>query len=352
MTSNTPIEIFEGKINGNWPAIRKSNRDAENKKRLLEELLDESTLEKETSIVVFGSLARGEWTQGSDVDWTLLIDGPASREHRIAAQKIKGILEDNELKKPGQGGVFGNLAFSHDIVHQIGGQNDTNHNTTQRILLLSESRCIGKNDAYKSVISATLDRYLDDDISFVTSKRKIPRFLLNDIVRYWRIVAVDYAHKVYDRGGEGWAIRNIKLRFSRKLIFASGLLTCLSCELKPSKYIREVLDKSPDIQRMGLTNHIEHYITKTPLEILVEFLNDYAKPSTAKTILDMYNNFVELLSDKSKREELENLKIIEKDNKVFKEARDLGRKFQMGLESFFFEDNGELRKLTREYGVF
>jgi hypothetical protein len=30
------------------------------------------------------------------------------------------------------------MAFSHGIVHRIGGQNDTNKNTTQRILLLQQ----------------------------------------------------------------------------------------------------------------------------------------------------------------------------------------------------------------------
>ena len=35
---------------------------------------------EDTSLVVFGSLARGEWTSGSDLDWTYLIDGGAPNE--------------------------------------------------------------------------------------------------------------------------------------------------------------------------------------------------------------------------------------------------------------------------------
>jgi len=45
------------------------------------------------------------------------------------------------------------MAFRHDIIHQIGGQNDTNKNTNHRILLLLESRAIGKNVQASSELS-------------------------------------------------------------------------------------------------------------------------------------------------------------------------------------------------------
>ena len=103
---------------------------------------------EDTSLVVFGSLARGEGTSGSDLDWTYLIDGQANSDHLVIAQRIRKLLEEHKDKyrPPGQTGTFGNMAFSHDIIHQIGGQNDTNKNTTQRILLLLESAAMGKNN--------------------------------------------------------------------------------------------------------------------------------------------------------------------------------------------------------------
>ena len=54
-------------------------RDAASKTREeLDELLSAGIRKytsEDTSLVVFGSLARGEWTSGSDLDWTYLIDG-------------------------------------------------------------------------------------------------------------------------------------------------------------------------------------------------------------------------------------------------------------------------------------
>jgi hypothetical protein len=155
-------------------------------------------------------------------------------------------------------GTFGNLAFSHDIIHQIGGQNDTNRNTTQRILLLLESATIGRNDqAYERVIRGVISRYLEEDTHLLTadSKRyRVPRFLLNDIVRFWRTMAVDFASQQRDRAGEGWGLRNAKLRMSRKLIFATGLLVCFSCNLDVDLQTR-ISTREGDI-RLNLVNHI------------------------------------------------------------------------------------------------
>ena len=130
-----------------------ASRDAASKTREeLDELLSAAIpkyTSEDTSLVVFGSLARGEWTSGSDLDWTYLIDGQANSDHLLIAQKIQKLLKDHKEKfrPPGQTGTFGNLAFSHDVIHQIGGQNDTNRNTTERILLLLESAAIRREQS-------------------------------------------------------------------------------------------------------------------------------------------------------------------------------------------------------------
>lgn len=310
---------------------------------------------EDTSFVVFGSLARGEWTSKSDLDWTFLIDGGANSDHLLIAQDIQKTLEKGEFQPPGPTGTFGNMAFSHDIIHQIGGQNDTNQNTTQRILLLLESCAIGKRtDAYERVIRGVINRYLEEDNHLLMrdSKRfRVPRFLLNDIVRFWRTMAVDFASKQRDRAGKGWGLRNAKLRMSRKLIFASGLLVCFSSNLDPDLHDQISTDNN-DI-RLKLVNHIRDYVRMTPLEIVAKSVERYGVPdSIAKELFGAYVEFLKLLNDEKSREALANLRSDDsRRDSTFQVVREISRSFENALDHIFFE-NQQIAPLTRKYGVF
>jgi predicted nucleotidyltransferase len=310
---------------------------------------------EDTSLVVFGSLARGEWTSKSDLDWTYLIDGGAKSDHLQITQDIQRVLKENQFGEPGPTGTFGNMAFSHDIIHQIGGQNDTNKNTTQRTLLLLESRPIGKRtEAYDRVIRAVIDRYLDEDTHLLThdsSRYRVPRFLLNDIVRFWRTMAVDFASKQRDRAGKGWGLRNAKLRMSRKLIFASGLLVCFSSNLDSDLQSKISTDKN-DI-KLKLVNHIRDYVQLTPLEVLAQSIERYGiSDSVAQDLFGSYTEFLKVLDDKSSREALENLRAEDsRTDPTFKHVREISEAFKHALDHIFFE-NLQIAPLTREYGVF
>ena len=310
---------------------------------------------EDTSLIVFGSLARGEWTSKSDLDWTYLIDGEANSDHLKISQRIQKLFREKEYEDPGPTGTFGNMAFSHDIIHQIGGQNDTNKNTTQRVLLLLESCCIGKRtEAHERVIRAVINRYLEEDIHPLTpdsSRYRVPRFLLNDVVRFWRTMAVDFASKQRDRAGEGWGLRNAKLRMSRKLIFASGLLVCFGANLNP-ELNRQISTDKNDI-KLNLAKHVREHVRLTPLEILAKAMEQYEVPEAiAKELFGSYATFLELLDDQTSRESLKALRASDsRADPTFKKVRDISRSFEHALDHIFFE-NKQIAPLTRKYGVF
>ncbi|MCK4998890.1 MAG: nucleotidyltransferase domain-containing protein [Anaerohalosphaera sp.] len=354
----THVNALASKLGTDWPCIEQAKLEAIKKRQKISDLLSaDGTLlpKREVNIVVFGSLARCEWTDGSDVDWTLLIDGPADPEHRRIAQLIAKKFQDNRIRKPGPTGVFGNMAFSHDIIHQIGGEQDTNRNITQRILLLLESKPLLTDIVYDRVVETVLDRYIEDDLSLFShggKKYKIPRFLLNDIVRFWRTMAVDFAYKRYERADEGWAIRNIKLRMSRKLIFVSGLLTCFSCFLNPTILPESGFNNgTPD--KASLINHLLKYVKMSPLEVLAETLYKFGSKQVSLEIFDAYNRFIDSMSKPEIREHLNKLKVKEADNdSCFSSLCEISQQFQKGLVSLFFDSNDQLTELTRKYGVF
>ena len=339
----------------NWPAIRRVQQTTANQQEVLNSAF-KGKVARDTSVVLFGSIARGEVTSGSDADWILLLDGQAAPEHENQRRDIAALLKEKKFGKPGRSGIFGCMVGSHSLVHEIGGEDDTNSNTTRRILLLLESLAVGDDTAaHTRVRRQILSRYLQDDNGLLYGKGpfRVPRFLLNDVTRYWRTVTVDFVYKQRSDAGEKWALRNAKLRFSRKLVFTSGLLRCFFCHVDPAaEDARQDLARNNDPTKLAA--YMESELVASPLELLARAAGRPSVPSsTAKLLFDSYNGFLDLLDNTEDREELTKLLPHEVGNsKVWSRVRELGRGFQSGLTSLFFGEDKELRDLMIEYGVF
>lgn len=66
------VAQFSSETGTQWPTMTAAGTDAiEVQGRLLQRLRRFTS--EDVDVVVFGSLARREWTSGSDVDWTMLI---------------------------------------------------------------------------------------------------------------------------------------------------------------------------------------------------------------------------------------------------------------------------------------
>ncbi|MGH9419441.1 MAG: nucleotidyltransferase domain-containing protein [Thermoanaerobaculia bacterium] len=347
------VEQLRLRIGGNWPNIFETRRRTDDLLHKLSILSDFSS--EDASVVVFGSVGRGEVTENSDVDWTLLIDGPSDPNHAYVVMAIRDRLESAGLVKPGETGTFGVMAFSHDLIHYIAGTHDTNQNLTRRLLLLLESVAVTEPLVRGKVIRNVLDRYITHDIVApvaIPPKHVIPHFLLNDVVRYWRTMASDFPAKMWERQNEGWGLRNIKLRFSRKLILAAGLLACFSFETDPpanAGLIRGDQDNLPST----LANHVLERLDAPPLDVLAGALTVYGSPQTARKVFDAYDQFLGIMLDHEKREELKQLPIDKALNsKVWVEARDASHAFRDGLEELFLRSSSLLSELTLRFGVF
>lgn len=333
-----------------WPAIMAAReRSAGVRDRLLREL--GGLVPTDASLVVFGSLARHEFTEGSDVDWSLLVDGPADPQHLDAALAVERRLKELGFREPGREGTFQGLAISHDLIHKIGGADDTNRNTTQRILLLLESAPVGPSVAYDNVVRNVLRRYIQEDLLGADSPFKVPRFLQNDVARYWRTMAVDFAYKRRLRGGSGWALRTAKLRMSRKLMYAAGLLSCFACEVDFPPEERG--DAGRGMHRV--IRHLADLVARSPLDIVaraaLQFPDALAEP--ARRLFGAYDEFLALLDRPELRGRLDELSPEAADrDELYASVRRMGERVQEGLDGMFFESDTPFPRLTRKYGVF
>jgi hypothetical protein len=183
------------------------------------------------------------------------------------------------------------------------------------------------------------------------ARHHVPRFLLNDFARYWRTMAVDFAYKARKRSGRGAAIRNFKLRMSRKLIYVCGLLTCFSCEMglaggqRPAACTRNQAE---------CVSCLRAFMRKPPLEMLAEFLDAIGPDAdeAARKIFGAYDGFIGILADDAQRTELDLLTDDDIDSPAFELPRELSHDFRDGLLDLFFQTSSELTQLTRLYGVF
>lgn len=345
------LDNLERACGAEWPAIRAARTNSERRIANVMEILAKFE-DPNASVVVTGSVGRGEVTGGSDFDWYLLVDGPSDPEHFTLTREIAAALKALSIKPPGPTDTFGVLVSSHDLVHYIAGTKDTNENLTRRILLLLESRALTNPVIRDRVIRNVLARYVVHDRSIPARDGKlqrIPHFLLNDVVRYWRTMGSDFASKMWERQQDGWGIRNIKLRFSRKLLFVSGLLTCFAAELSPPPQLDHA--GSDDEFLSLLADFIAQQTKTTPLEKLAGAIAAY--PDCARKVLTAYDFFLSVLDDGEKRKALEAVSFEEASlNPVYTDLRSSSHEFRDGIVELFFDLDTNLHNLIRKYGVF
>ncbi len=277
---------------------------------LLKNRLQTVRCDGDCCVVAVGSYGRYEASAQSDLDVYVIYNKKMSAD---TERDINKIIQDT-AKKAGVKCSVGFESISIGAMYKnIGGKEETNPSITNRILFLLESECLYNepffNDAYEKI----LWKYLKDIIRF---DNKPPRFLLSDIIRYYRTICVDYEFKTTEDNKE-WAIRNIKLRFSRKGLYVGGIVILLNSLNKHSStrydYIKENL-------RLPFADKISH--------ILVE----QGMADAYKNILVLYADFLREIGTKSVRNHLDNLKKVDRENdKVFHNLTEMSRQFNANL---------------------
>ena len=281
----------------------------------------------DAAVVLFGSWGRREVTEGSDADWSVLVEGRPRARVRPGEGDLVGALGPG----PAEGGSFGGVTFAEPLSEQVGLRADSWDNLTLRMLLLLESVAVAGEDVHARCHARVLATYVGEVDAF-----RPPRFLLNDLIRYWRTIAVDFEGKARAEAGRKWGARLAKLRTSRKVLFAGGLLPVLLCHLHRAEEIPAFLSAqfaAPSTDRLAFA------------------FSEFDAVDLGLRALSAYDRWLGLLGDPEARAELERLGSDDADRSpVFREARRLGDELEAGLLGLLFET--PLRNLVREYAVF
>ncbi len=323
-----PLETLAERTGKPFQALTAARRQTE--KRLIERRRIADGIEKDSdvAIVLMGSWGRRELTSGSDDDFMVLVRG---EQRDVVNPSVEAVAETLAIKAPGREGIFGEAVFSVRLREDIGLDRDSNTNLTRRLLLLLESVAVSGDGEHAAVQAEVLEEYLEG----VERDYRPPRFLLNDVVRYWRTLGVDYAAKVRQRGPTGWALRNAKLRTSRKLLYASGLIPILRCH---------------ELKRTEMIDFLSEQLRLPPTDRIADACLHYGNLAHGSQILDAYDKFIELLDNAEARDLLTTLGPEDaRSPGPFLTATQLGAEIDDGLRGLLF--GPALSRWTMEFAV-
>ncbi len=252
---------------------------------------------------VNGSYARREVTSGSDVDLFVLFRRDALSEAVRLQEAVRAELSNAGFVMPSSGGVFDEPLAISALTQTIGGQGDSNVSITRRMLLLLEGEWIFGEQTFVDARNRLLAQYVPESIR----SEQIAMFLLNDIIRYWRTICVDLEHKVLI-GRKPRAIRLIKLRFSRMLLFVAGVLA---------------IGETFGVDRDEKLRRLNELLTIPTFERVKHIVGD-----KAASILEIYTEFLHALDDPDIRTALSAQPHDGEDSLEFEALRAKAQKFR------------------------
>jgi hypothetical protein len=233
------------------------------------------------TIYATGSLARLEANSHSDLDAFFYVLGNKP-DHRLNTveevcvfHNVIAASRNNGFPDFSNGGEYLHFQYLDDVVDNIGSrQDDYINGLTSRMLLILESCFLYGEDNYKTSKRRVIDRYFVDFHDHRKDFR--PIFILNDVLRFWRTLCLNYEHGREWRKEDGLDrarghLKNLKLRFSRLLICYSFIAALLVCgPVVSSSEVIAVSDETPIARLRSVASSDSSYLD-TVDELLAEY---------------------------------------------------------------------------------
>ena len=212
--------------------------------------------EKKITVYSAGSIGRGDYGNNSDLDLFLISDNKKAKFANLdSLRAVAHAITINEfLGYPNfsNDGKYLKVCELRRMLETLGSPQDDNENWfTVRMLLLLESQWICNERLYEAVTEKITAHYFRDSRGKQSFR---PLFLLNDILRYWRTLCLNY-ELARDDQEKPWYKKNINLKFSRMITIFGTVLAIIT---KPQFIIGLYVDWSLCLTRENLKTIIRN----------------------------------------------------------------------------------------------
>ena len=238
-------------------------------------------VENRACVYATGSVGRGEMSPKSDLDIFIVRDrslpSPLTNldEIRLKARLIEVSRKLGFPEFSDDGDYVKTYDVKTDMIEKLGTRNDDYDNVfTARLLLLLESRAIVGAPIYERTITDLIAAYWRDYPQ--NSENFQPVFLMNDILRFWKTLCLNYEERTGGAKSGKRRLLNYKLKHSRLLTCYSAIVYLLSA-LRTEKgtisdeVARKMVAASP-------TQRLEYVGTQHPevSDLVQRILENYA----------------------------------------------------------------------------
>lgn len=222
-----------------------------------------------------GSLGRLEMTENSDLDLFFIslhdskIDPMGQNLNKyIFFSKLYEINRAMGFPDPSKGGEYWSIINKMDFLDIGSRKEDFNNSFTARLLFMLESKPLYNERIYNQLLDETVSKYFVDYQEH--QEEFYPLFLMNDILRYWYTLTLNYEYRRDDKDSinkRNW--KRLKLKYAR-LITCFSMLACLYHKNVTPDYVTECIKMTPP-ERMDKLALENEKISGTVKEIKTEY---------------------------------------------------------------------------------
>jgi predicted nucleotidyltransferase len=242
------------------------------------------------TVFAAGSLARHEVGKKSDLDIFVTADPSKDLQRRLSKHTVIAELIhiNRELEFPefSNDGEYLKIYFIDELTRRTGSPTDDSENSfTTRMLMVLESEPLLHDETYSRHLTTVLEHYYRDHVG---KKSFRPLFLLNDLLRYWRTLCLNYEERREDPA-KPWRKKNVNLKFSRMVTVFGTVLPLI-------------------LQPAATAEELAPLCRKRPLERLaagIDMLRDGSLAALWPRILDIYEEFLQWKEDDNVEQLLE-----------------------------------------------